>query len=343
MSNNERKLISSWLIWSCSYYLYYPFLSIYFSQFVSESKISLLYLSFQAISLPYPIIGAWLYKYNRKLPVIIGMIIGGLGLILLPFSKNLYEMVIFMALNYLFYLSLPSFYSFMSEEGQGVITKIWSISIIPSLIMPSIAGLIAQYLGLRLLFIISGIIFSLASIPVLKIGSNKVLIGESSIKMSISLLFILLLILPIAISTPYIYLAVYLRFNLSKIELGVIVTIAEILGMIFSYISSRYIKDGKYLLSSSLILFSLISLYDFSPFFAIFFGMWEVIVPLSLELYTPRRNVVSDYAITIIIQSIGWLMGYAIDYLFGNVRILLVTSSIVAFLSAFIVLISLRK
>ncbi|TRM84811.1 hypothetical protein DJ522_03220, partial [Sulfolobus sp. F3] len=70
---------------------------------------------------------------------------------------------------------------------------------------------------------------------------------------------------------------------------------------------------------------------------------WEVIVPLSLELYTPRRNVVSDYAITIIIQSIGWLMGYAIDYLFGNVRILLVTSSIVAFLSAFIVLISLRK
>ncbi|MEM3972382.1 MAG: hypothetical protein QXF96_07305 [Saccharolobus sp.] len=338
--NREGPLLQSWLLWSTAYYLYYPFLSIYLSSFIQEDKLSLVYAIFQAISLPYAMLGAKLYWKNKIMPIIIGMLFAGVGLILLPFSTNLISIIIYMSINYMFFLSLPSYYSLMAEIGEGVITRIWSLSILPSIIMPSIGGIIAQYTSLRLLFIISGIIFSLSFLPMLKFKPiNNNADYRVKTKLDIKIIFIPILTLPIAMAFPYIYLAIYTNFNLSKDQVGVIATIAEILGMGLSYLASKFIKEKKYLLSLSLILFSLIVFYSFSPAMAIFFGAWEAIIPLTLE-YFPSRKSPEDFAIINVMQGLGWIMGYIVDYTLGNINLLLVSSGIIAFLSACIILIS---
>ncbi|MEM3352208.1 MAG: hypothetical protein QW799_05245, partial [Saccharolobus sp.] len=79
--------------------------------------------------------------------------------------------------------------------------------------------------------------------------------------------------------------------------------------------------------------------YSFSPAMAIFFGAWEAIIPLTLE-YFPSRKSPEDFAIINVMQGLGWIMGYIVDYTLGNINLLLVSSGIIAFLSACIILIS---
>lgn len=339
MNVKERMLLESWLLWSTSYYLYIPFLSIYLSSFIPELKLSLLYAGVQAISLPYPIIGARLSKKNKIFPIVIGMSLSGLGLILLVISKNLYEALIFMAINYLFYLSLPSYYSLMAEIGEGIITKVWSLSIIPSIIMPSVGGIIAQYFGLRVLFILSGFLLSLSFLPLLNLNISNFTNDNFKLRFTLGTLIVIIIILPIAMASPYIYLVIYKHFNLTKEQVGFIATLAEILGMLLSLFSSKFISKKKYLLSFSLFVFSLIIFYNFSPFVAIFFGSWEAIIPLTLEYFPSNRKNPEDFAIINVMQGIGWVSGYLLDYSFNNVKLLLISSSVIAFLSACIILI----
>ncbi|WP_009989889.1 MFS transporter [Saccharolobus solfataricus] len=336
MNTKERSLLGSWIIWSVAYYMYYPFISIYLSRFVEESKLSLFFVVFQAVSLPLPLIGARLSKRNRILPIIIGMLVGGIGMIMLPFSRNILEATIFMSLNYFISLSLPSYYSLMSEVGEGTITRIWSLSILPSIIMPSLGGLLAQYFGLRLLFMIGGIVLATSFLPMVNSSYNSS--SQSLLNFNITIRSFLpaILILPIAMEFPYIYLVVYNYFHLTKEYVGIIATSAEILGMLLTYLASKLIFRKKYLLSLSLFLFSLTSLYFLSPTIAIFFGCWEVIVPLTLEYFSSRKTVY-DFALITTMQGLGWVLGYLIDYFIPNISLLLLSSSLIAFLLALMI------
>ncbi len=337
MNTKERSLLVSWIIWSAAYYMYYPFVSIYLSRFVEESKLSLFFAVFQAVSLPLPLIGAKIGKGNRILPIIVGMLVGGIGMAMLPFSRNILEATIFMSLNYFIFLSLPSYYSLMSEIGEGTITRIWSLSILPSIIMPSLGGVIAQYLGLRWLFVIGGIILAISFLPMANF--SYISLGRISLSFKISMRSFLpsILILPIAMEFPYIYLVVYGYFHLTKEIVGIIATLAEILGIVLSYLASKVISRKKYFLSLSLFLFSLTSLYFLSPTIAIFFGCWEAIVPLTLEYFSYRKTVY-DFALINIMQGLGWIFGYLIDYLIPNISLLLLSSSLIAFLLGLIIL-----
>ncbi|QGA54268.1 hypothetical protein GFS03_06605 [Sulfolobus sp. E5-1-F] len=337
MNTKERSLLGSWIIWSAAYYMYYPFISIYLSRFVEESKLSLLFVVFQAVSLPLPLIGAKISKVNRILPIIIGMLVGGIGMIMLPFSRNILEVIIFMCLNYFIFLSLPSYYSLMSEIGEGTITRIWSLSILPSIVMPSVGGLIAQYLGLRWLFMIGGIVLATSFLPMVNLSYNPLNRISLNFKIGIRSFLPAILILPIAMEFPYIYLVVYDYFHLTKEIVGIIATSAEILGMVLSYLASKLISKKKYFLSLSLFLFSLTSLYFISPTIAIFFGCWESIVPLTLEYFSSRKTVY-DFALINIMQGLGWIFGYLIDYLMPNISILLLSSCLIAFLLGLIIL-----
>ncbi|WP_338601929.1 hypothetical protein V6M85_01135 [Sulfolobus tengchongensis] len=339
MESNERLLLGSWIIWSVAYYMYYPFISIYLSHFVMESKLSLFFAIFQAVSLPLPLIGAMISRFNKVLPIIIGMLSGGIGIILLSFSRNIYEAVLFMTVNYFISISFPSYYTLMSEIGEGVITRIWSLSIIPSIIMPSIGGVISQYLGLRALFIISGTILASSFLPMLNFKKYALTRDQSSLNLVVnrSSFITIFLILPIAMEFPYLYLAIYQHFGLTKEQLGVIATLAEILGMILSYSASRFMSVKKYFLSLSLLLFSLTSIYFISPIFGIFFGCWEAIIPLTLEYFSSRRTPY-DYAFINLMQGLGWMLGYLVDYFFPNISLLLLSSGVIAFLLALAIL-----
>ncbi len=88
----------------------------------------------------------------------------------------------------------------MSSMGRGTIARIWGISILPSIIMPTIGGYVATALSLKMDFLLSGgaavLISAAPLITINDIASNH---NESS---KTSSLIPFLVILPIALASP---------------------------------------------------------------------------------------------------------------------------------------------
>ncbi|MEM0174138.1 MAG: hypothetical protein QXI16_06515, partial [Sulfolobaceae archaeon] len=109
----------------------------------------------------------------------------------------------------------------------------------------------------------------------------------------------------------------------------------EILGMVLVFLHYK-LKKTKHLLITSLILFSLIVLTYYTPFTVIFFGLWESIIPLSLEYTIPKD---SPKLISVInsLQSIAWLIGYLISYLVNTPDLLIILSSMLTLVIAIVI------
>ncbi len=330
MRPQERSLLLSWTLWSVAYYMYFPFLSIYFSKFVPEGEVGLLYLAFQVSSLPFPFLGAKLHRRGPSVPIVLGMGMSGLGLSLLSIARDAVEVVAFMVINYSFYLALPSYYLLMERQGEGTITRIWAFSILPSLFMPSVGGALAQLIGLRGLFAVSGIVLASSLLPMLKVNC----MGEEGARGGLpkSALAIPIMILSVSMASPYVYLLAYLDFSLSKFQVGELSTLAEVVGMAFSFASSYY-REKRVALALSLALFSLVSLLGFSPFFALFFGLWEAIIPLSTEVFAGRTSSVEDYAVVVALGDLGWALGYLVDSMWDNARLAILSAGLVSLLT----------
>jgi len=55
----------------------------------------------------------------------------------------------------------------MSSCGKGVIARVWGFSILPSLFTPVIGGFLADYFGIRLVFLVAGVFNWVSSVPIL--------------------------------------------------------------------------------------------------------------------------------------------------------------------------------
>ncbi|BFH73847.1 hypothetical protein SJAV_17910 [Sulfurisphaera javensis] len=329
--NNETKLAGSWFIWGLSYYLYYPFVSLFVIKFISD--VTLVYLISTLFAIPMPLIGA---KLTRKIGLIktieLGSILSGLGLILFSFSENLVWLIITYTLSSAFFITLPSYYSYMNNLGKGVIAKLWAISIIPSLFIPSVGGLIASFFGLRTIFLLGGILMILTFLPIAKL--EEIEIDNEKIKIDIRILFPILVILPIALTFPYIYLILREKYFLSYGEIGFLATIAEIIGAVFTFIYSRFTK--RFLLSLYLVLFSLVYLTYYSFVFSIFFGLWESLIPTALE--ESKGKTPEAFGIINSLQQAMWEVGYLVSYFTFSPRFSILISSLLAIILSIIFL-----
>ncbi len=123
-------------------------------------------------------------------------------------------------------------------------------------------------------------------------------------------------------------------YKLSYSSIGIIATIAELMGMISALIGSR-IKRNSFL-AVNIGLFSLIGLLSINYIFAVFYGFWESIIPLSLEggvkASSPR-----DYAVINSMQQLGWLSGYISSAVLNEPIVAVQASSLISILIAVLV------
>jgi len=323
MNGSVARLAGSWFIWGLSYYLYYPFVSLYIVKFVKD--VTLVYLISTIFAIPLPLIGS---KLARKIGLVKAMIIGGIvsgiGLSMFGLAKDLSLLIISYVITSGFFLALPSYYSYMNNLGKGTISIVWAVSILPSLFTPYIGGIIASFLGLREVFIIAGIIMIFTGIPLL--GLEEISVKDEEIKLNYKMLIPILVILPLALAFPFIYLVLKENYSMSYEEIGVIATLAEILGAFFTFLYSRL--GRKFLLSVYLLLFSLVSLVYVNPFFSVFFGLWEAIIPSALE--ESREKSPEAFGLINSMQQFGWFIGYLASYFAFSARLSLLVSSILA-------------
>jgi len=340
MNKKAVSLTISWILWSVGYYLFYPFLSIFLNKVISEPNIPKFYMILQIFAVPLPLIGGFLgEKLGRDKLIIISMGLSGVGLILLPFSHDFTSAIIFGLIYYLFGLSLPNYYIYMSSIGKGYISLIWGYSILPSLFSPYLGGVIAESLSIETVFRIAGVFFILAGLPIFYINNDENVksnnLTNDVIKIDLRRVFLpMICIIPIAIISPFIYLYIFNKYNLDYIEIGILSTLAEVLGMILVFIHYK-VKRTKEILSVSLFLFSLISLTYYNPIPVIFFGLWESIIPLSLEYAIPKQPVKVIPLINSL-QFSSWLIGYVISYAINNPDYLILLSSILVLIDLII-------
>lgn len=331
MRRGELNIAVSWILWGAGYYAYYPFLSIFLVRFMPETRLGLFYTILTAAAVPIPILGAALGKaIGVKRTMTLGMALSGLGLMTLGFADSMASALFSLILYYLFFLSLPHFYAYMSSMGRGTIARIWGISILPSIIMPTIGGYVATAFSLEMDFLLSGAAVLISAAPLITIND---LVPNHDGSPKTSSLIPFLVILPIALASPYVYLVDKMIYGLSYSSIGIIATIAELMGMISALMGSR-IKRNSFL-AVNLGLFSLIGLLGINYVFAVFYGFWESIIPLSLEGIKARGP--RDYAVINSMQQLGWLSGYISSAALNEPIVAIQASSAISILMAILV------
>ncbi|WP_149564582.1 MFS transporter [Sulfuracidifex tepidarius] len=324
-------IASSWFLWGSSYYLYYPYLSIYLQKVLGDN-FSFSFVIFTLAAISFSLLGGISHRLiGVKASAFLGMFLSGIGLFLIRSSSAPIPLLLSGILTYSFFVSLPNFYSMMSSLDSKCIARVWSISIIPSLFMPLVGGMISQYLGISAVFLIASIISFASGIPVLLL--RVTLRGGRGESMK---LLPFLSMIPIAMVFPYVYVYLRLNFGFSLEEIGLISTVAEAIGMISSFLSTK--TTSRTAMIALLILFSFLGLESEIPYFSITFGLWEAIIPVSLEgsnSVTPQ-----DFGKVNAAQQSGWLIGFVLSYLLGEKS--LVFSPIISIILALLVVKSRR-
>ncbi|AHC52514.1 hypothetical protein SUSAZ_05640 [Sulfolobus acidocaldarius SUSAZ] len=329
--NRVALLSASWFIWGIAYYLYYPYTSIYASEFIRERLIPLIYIAYTLIGIPSALLSAKVSRFlGMKRSILIFMALSGIGLVIVAIATTLPVLILgFTISSSSLLIALPNYYYYMNNLGKGVISKVWAISILPAVFTPVIGGTIAQLLGIRYVFLTAGLFMTLSGLPVLglKYEEQSVVFYQSTKKLNP---LPGLVIIPISLASPFVFLVTKDMYNLSYITLGVLATMSEVIGMIVVFFSAGKNK----LLPIYLILFSLVYLVFFNPLFSLAFGLWEVLIPLAIE--EVNGNSVSAYSRMISIQQTFWLIGYFASLLALSVKFSLLISAISSLVLAFI-------
>ncbi len=283
---------------------------------------------FTLAAIPFSFIGGLFHKLIGVRPsAFLGMVLSGIGLFLIQASSAPVPLILSGILAYSFFISLPNFYAIMSSLDSKCIARVWSISIIPSLFMPLVGGMISQYSGIRAVFLLGSLISFASGIPVL--FSHVKLRNERRESMK---LLPFLSMIPIAMAFPYVYVYLRSNFGFSLEEIGVISTIAEAIGMMSSFLSTR--TTSRNAMVVLLILFSFLGFEVDIPYFSLAFGLWEAIIPVSLEgsnSMTPQ-----DFGKVNAAQQGGWLVGFVLSYLLGEKS--LIFSSVISLVIVLFVL-----
>lgn len=192
-----------------------------------------------------------------------------------------------------------------------------------------IGGAIAQLLGIRYVFLTAGLFMTLSGLPVLGLEYDKesIVFYENTRKLNP---LPGLVIIPISLASPFVFLITKDLYNLSYVAVGVLATMSEVIGMVVVFLSAGRNK----LLPIYLMLFSLVYLVFFNPLFSLAFGLWEVLIPLAIE--EVNGSSISAYSRMISLQQIFWLIGYVASLLALSVKFALLISAISSLVLAFI-------
>lgn len=296
----------------------------YLSRGLDYFHIGLLYFIGQLVGTPLPLVGAELgRRYSPKVGVYIFMLLSGLGIATMGLGNSLDHLV-----SYLLYQSflgaLPCYYFLMSGRGRGTISLIWAVSIIPSVAVPAVGGGIVTDLGFRSLFLLAGIFLSASALPVMFLddGSQS---PEGYVPKRGMLLYSLT-VLPVALAFPFIYLLTDVTFSLPYYELGVLSSASEVIGMLSLLTLPRLKRIDPLPLSLMVFSLSFISLYN--PLGLLPFGLWEAVIPFSLEKVS-EYNSLKALAYVNTLQSAGWSLGYGLSLFFPG-RLSIEVSSVIA-------------
>ncbi len=326
LDRNSILITISWLIWGAGFYVYYPFYSILVAKYIGENNLGQFFTYLEIISLPFPILGALLFrKIGEKNTIILGMLLSGLGIFIIPYAKSYFDLLFASVISYLFYISLPNYYSLMKNKESGTLTKIWAISVLPAVIFPILGGSSAQVISLKIPFILGGLLTCASGFVIFPINDK---VERGSFKISIKKdPTPFLSIIPIALVTPFLMPELVRVYHMNYFLIGLIDSLLETLGMISGFFLPRVNKLG---LPISLLIFSLISFFYFYWPFSLVFGMREAIIPLSLDYWSSPK---SPEGISLIntMQLLGWVVGYGISWILKAPKNSIVFSSIFSF------------
>ncbi len=300
----------SWFLWGIGYYDYFAYLSPYMSSFVEPSRISLVYVAAGAASLAYP--SAGLLSYRRlgvRGSISLWMALAGLGIFLMGFSGGLAQFALFLALNQSFYGALPSYYASLAREEASYIPFVWALSVIPSFFMPTIGGVLATRFGFRVLFAASGALIASSALPVALTSGLHADEGTADVR---GWALAIPAMVPVALESPYIFLVLERMYGMSNLQLGLVASMGEAIGMA----SALLLRRAKWGLSAALAGFSLTALVAVSWAFGVAFGFWEAVVPLAIAYVSHGPEGapgVKFYASLTTLQALTFLSGYLLS------------------------------
>ena len=317
----------SWTLWGIAIYLYSPYLTVFLKGIVKEDFIGILYVLSSIAGLFYAFLPTLTNKIKEV--TIASLIISGLGLILLSFSNNIGLASLSILLYSVYWASVPVFYLLMRNDAA----KVWAISMTPALIIPFIGGKVVDLLGLRGVFITSGIFMALTALPIIniEIRGREGLVYEKEGK--IDLIPLIFTILPLSIALPYLYL------NTPLSLIPVIYALGQGIGIAMALLLSKA-KRG---LAIALSTFALIFLNNIIPFGAMFYGISEALTALGIDEIKIRS--LKDSVKVTLAEILMWLIGYAIATALFLIAPFLPTvyASLLAILFALVTLFTLPK
>jgi len=284
----------SWTLWGVALYLYSPYLTVFLKGIVNEDFIGILYVLSSVVGLFYALLP--ILTSRIKEVTITSLIISGLGLILLAFSNNIALTTLSILLYSMYWASVPVFYLLMRDE----VAKVWAISMTPALIIPFIGGKIVDLLGLKGVFIASGVFMALTALPLINVnirGREGLDYEKEEENRFIPLIFT---ILPLSIALPYLYV------NTPLSLIPVIYALGQGIGMAMALFLSKARRGLAIALST----FALISLNNVIPFGAMFYGISEALTALGIDGIKIRS--LRDSVKVTLAEILIWLVGYAL-------------------------------
>ena len=320
-------IVVSWTLWGIAYYLYSPYLTVFLKGIVKEEYIGILYVLSSLVGLGY----ALLPKITNKIKeiTISSLIISGLGLILLSFSNNIELASLSVLLYSMYWVSVPVFYLLMRDN----VAKVWAISMLPALIIPFIGGKILTVLGLKGIFIASGVVMALTALPLINVEIRGREGVTSSKEDKINLSPLIFTILPLSIALPYLYVNTPLNL------IPIVYALGEGIGIGIAL----YLSKARRGLAIALSTFSLILLNNVVPFGAMFYGISEALTALGIDGI--KIKSLKDSVKVTLTEISMWLVGYALATALFAIAPFLPTvyASLLAILFALITLFTLPR
>ncbi|MFP3283734.1 MAG: hypothetical protein RXP97_06705 [Nitrososphaeria archaeon] len=301
---SSTSIAISWFLWGMGYYAYFAYLSPYMATFVEPSYISRVYVLVGLAAVAYPAAGLMTHRFiGARGSISLWMSIAGLGISLMGMARGFAQFVVLLSLNQAFYAAMPSYYASLAREEASYIPLVWALSVAPSFFMPTVGGFLASRLGYTALFAASGALIVSSFIPVAACSGLRAGEGVGTARGWIRAIPAMV---PVALEAPYIFLIIERAYGLSSVELGLIASAGEAVGML----SALALRRRPWGIAAALAGFSLTALVAASWTCGVAFGFWEAVIPLAIAYVSSESPGVKFYAYLTTLQALTFLAGY---------------------------------
>ncbi|BCU70357.1 hypothetical protein [Stygiolobus caldivivus] len=308
----------SWTLWGISLYLFSPYLTILLESSISSPVlIGLSYIISSIVGVVLINLLRLAKNSNVNLMIKIPLVTSGVGLLIMGLINSPLAAVIGLVLYNSYWLSVPFFYYALSSAEKEQFSKTWAISMLPALVLPVIGGMIVLNAGVRTVFVISGAIMMLSTLPLNWVKLNPE--GESFQKEDINLLPLIFSVFPLSLALPFLYEVKF--FELSAVWLSY--EIGEIVGIILTWVSWK----SKNSLPISLLIFSTVVINSLVSVGGFYYGLSEAVLSTGVGGVNPRsfRSAIrvalteaSLWTIGYIVSSLAYIVSYSLPFIYAG-------------------------